>query len=224
MTAEFDATTQLHLKTELDSLYAEFDGVHPRDRVDRVMADSIERLRKPDGVATYLPALARRLARERLRAAGQREGTIAKDTPEVLFVSGHDMGRAQIAAAVMSKLGGDRVSVHSAASAHDLGELDPGVKLAIEELGVDLDVAYAKPLTDEVLEGADVIVTMGRSVGEVVIPDGVDYRDWRVGDPRGAPIDEVRRIRADVAERVEELLAELAPEESPTDPATRGAS
>ena len=223
MTAEFDAATQLHLKAELDSLYAEFDEVHPRDRIDRVMEDSIERLRKPEGVDTYLPALARRLARERLRAAGQREGTIAKDMPEVLFVSGHDMGRAQIAAAVMSKLCGERVSVHSAALARDLGELDPNVRLAIEELGVDLEVAYAKPLTEEVLAGADVIVTMGRSVGEVTIPEGADYRDWRVGDPRGAPLDEVRRIRADVAERVEALLAEIAPEDAPADPATRGA-
>lgn len=202
MTAGFDAATQLHLKAELDSLYAEFDEVHPRDRIDRVMADSIERL----------------------RAAGQREGTIAKHMPEVLFVSGHDMGRAQIAAAVMSKLGGERVSIHSAASARDLGELDPNVKLAIEELGVDLEVAYAKPLTDEVLAGADVIVTMGRSVGEVSIADGADYRDWRVGDPRGAPLDEVRRIRADVAERVEALLGEIAPENAATEPATRGAS
>ncbi len=74
---------------------------------------------------------------------------------------------------------------------------------------VDLSEAYAKPLVPEVLEAADVAVTMGRSVGAVTIPDGVRHEDWRVGDPTGAPVEEVRRVRDDIDRRVQALLAEI---------------
>jgi protein-tyrosine-phosphatase len=211
--AELDPTTQLHLKKELEQLHAEFDGLVPEGRVDAVMASSIELLRSRSRVETYVPALAGRLARERLRALAQTEGTIAKDTPEVLFVSLHDMGRAQIAAALMRELAAGRVEVHSAASGAGLTDVDPNVRVAMSELGIDLEGGYSKPLTDEVLRAADVIVTMGRSVGVIEIPEGADHRDWRLGDPGGAALDEVRHIRDDIAARVRSLLAELAPAE-----------
>ena len=78
------------------------------------------------------------------------------------------------------------------------------------ELGVDLSEAYAKPLSREVLEAADVVVTMGRSVGAVDIPAGTRHVDWRIGDPSGAPVDGIRRVRDDIDRRVEALFAELA--------------
>src|SRR5262249_25977003 len=149
---------------ELESLFDEFEGVWPPDRIEAVMNDSIARLRGASTVDTYIPALAGRLTRERLRALGQVEGTIAKGAPEVLFVSLHDMGRAQIAAALMREYGGERVSVHSAGSSGMVVEVDPNVRVAMRELGVDLEGVYSKPLTDEVLSAADVVVTMGRSV------------------------------------------------------------
>jgi arsenate reductase (thioredoxin) len=77
------------------------------------------------------------------------------------------------------------------------------------ELGVDLSEAFAKPLSREVLEAADVVVTLGRSVGAVEIPERTRHEDWRVGDPSGAPVDEVRRVREDIDRRVAVLLAEL---------------
>jgi hypothetical protein len=66
------------------------------------------------------------------------------------------------------------------------------------ELAVDLTEAYAKPLSLEVLGAADVVVTMGRSVGSVDVPKGTLHLDWRVGDPTGAPVEEVRRVRDDI--------------------------
>lgn len=72
----------------------------------------------------------------------------------------------------------------------------------IEELGLDPDEQFARPVTDEVLRGADVIVTMGHSVGVIEIPPDVRHDDWRIGDPIGAPIDEVRRVCADIQYRV----------------------
>ena len=63
---------------------------------------------------------------------------------------------------------------------------------------------------------ADVIVTMGHSVGLVEIPPDKRHLDWRVGDPTGAPLDEVRRVRDEIDTRVQALLADL--EESPPPP------
>jgi arsenate reductase (thioredoxin) len=79
----------------------------------------------------------------------------------------------------------------------------------MQELSVNLSDAYAKPLSTEVLEGADVIVTIGRSVGSVEIPATTRHVDWRVGDPTGASVEEARRVRDDIDRRVQELLADL---------------
>jgi arsenate reductase (thioredoxin) len=76
--------------------------------------------------------------------------------------------------------------------------------------------AYAKPLAPEVIGAADRVVTMDRSVGAVQLPEGTQRDDWRVGNPTGAPVDEVRRVRDDIDDRVQELLAEL---EGPNQPA-----
>ncbi len=59
------------------------------------------------------------------------------------------------------------------------------------------------------LGAADVVVTMGRSVGEVMIPAGAKHLDWRLGDPGGAAIDEVRKIRDEIRARVQRLCDEI---------------
>jgi arsenate reductase (thioredoxin) len=79
----------------------------------------------------------------------------------------------------------------------------------MREVGIDLEDIYPMPLTDEALAGADVIVTLGRSVGPVRIPEGTRHEDWRIGDPVGAPLEEVRRIRDEIDRRVQALIVEL---------------
>jgi arsenate reductase len=91
-------------------------------------------------------------------------------------------------------------------------QVDPAVVAVMLELDVDLTDAYAKPLSTEVLEAADVVVTMGRTVGSVEIPETTRHLDWRVGDPTGTSIEEARRVREDIDRRVRELLSELDPE------------
>jgi protein-tyrosine-phosphatase len=125
-----------------------------------------------------------------------------------VFVSLSGGGRGQIAAALTSRLSGNRVSVHSAGAAVH-GQIDPGVRTVIAELGIDPDEAFAGPVTDEVLRPAGVIVTMGHSVGVIEIPPETRHDDWRVGDPIGAPIAEIRRVRADIEYRVRALLEDL---------------
>jgi arsenate reductase len=79
----------------------------------------------------------------------------------------------------------------------------------IEELGVDAEQAFARPVTDEVLRAADVIVTMGHGVGVIDLPQHIRHDDWRVGDPIAAPIPEIRRVRAHIEYRVLALLSDL---------------
>jgi protein-tyrosine-phosphatase len=211
MPEPLDAQTDLHLKKCRESLHREFTGMHAADTIDGIFDDSVTRIRTAGRIDAYVPALAEKLARDRLRAAAQTAGTLEKDVPEVLFVALHDTGRGQIGAAFMRRLGGDRVSVHSAGTGGDRAPVDPGVAAIMQEVGIDLDGQYSKPLTPEVLAAADVVVTMGRSTGIVEIPSNVRHVDWRIGDPGGAPADEIRHIRDEIEGRVEGLLAELAP-------------
>ena len=72
----------------------------------------------------------------------------------------------------------------------------------------DLSAEFPKPLTDDVVESSDVVITMGCGDACPVYP-GKRYLDWAVDDPAGQPIEVVRRIRDDIAARVRTLLGEL---------------
>jgi arsenate reductase (thioredoxin) len=127
----------------------------------------------------------------------------------VLFVCVHNAGRSQMAAALLARLAGDRVAVHSAGSA-PADEINPAAVQVMAELGIDLTGASPSRLTDEHVKEADVVVTMGCGDACPIYP-GKRYEDWEVEDPAGKSVDEVRRIRDDVARRVEALIASVAP-------------
>ncbi len=189
-------------------LCAEFDGEFERAQIEEVMDDSVERVVQGATVFDFVPLMAYRFARERLIALRRAQSKHAKGTWDVVFVSLSGGGRGQIAAALTTLLSANRVSVHSAGTAVH-GQIDPDVRAVIAELGVDPEQAFARPVTEEVLHGADVIVTMGHSVGVIDLPEGIRHEDWRLGDPVGAPIDEIRRVRADIEHRVRKLLSDL---------------
>lgn len=127
--------------------------------------------------------------------------------PAVLFVCVHNAGRSQIAAAFTHVLSGRRVQVWSAGS-EPADRINPAVVEAMAEVGVDLSQAFPRPLGDEVVEAADVVITMGCGDACPVYP-GKRYLDWQVDDPAGQPIETVRRIRDEIRQRVSELLGEL---------------
>jgi arsenate reductase len=204
---ELNETTRLHVEKAVDALVEEFGDVHSRDTVQRVMDDSLRQLVGDAQVDDFVPTLAHRFARERLKALGRAHGPESA-LPDVLFIGLGDTGRGQIAAALLTLRSEGGIVAHSAGSTAQ-SAIDPGVVEVMAELGVDLTEAYAKPLSREVLEAADVVVTMGRSVGAVELPEGTRHLDWRVGDPSGAPLDEIRRVRDDIGRRVEALVAEL---------------
>jgi len=158
-------------------------------------------------IIEFVPLLVFRFTRERSRAVGQVEGKLTRDIPEVLFVCAHNAGRSQIAAALTHALSEGRVHVRSAGST-PASEINPAVIEAMSEIGLDLSQEFPKPLTDEVVEAADVVVTMGCGDACPIYP-GKKYEDWQIADPAGAPVDKVRAIRGEIRGRVEQLLRGL---------------
>ncbi len=204
---ELSPVARQHVERAVDGLVDEFGDTHSRETVEKVMDDSVRQLVGRAEVDDFLPTLAHRFTRERLKALGRAHGPESA-LPDVLFVGLGDTGRGQMAAALLTLRSEGRVVAHSAGSTVGV-DVDPAVIAVMAELNVDLTEAYAKPLSQEVLSAADVVVTMGRSVGMVQVPEGTRHEDWRIGDPTGADVDEVRRVRDQIDARVQELLAEL---------------
>jgi protein-tyrosine-phosphatase len=131
------------------------------------------------------------------------------ETPEVLFVCVGNAGRSQMAAALLDLRAGGRACARSAGS--DPAErLDPAAVEAMAELGVDIGAERPKPITDEAVRAAAVVVTMGCGDACPVYP-GKRYLDWELRDPAGQDLDTVRAIRDEIDARVQRLLLELAP-------------
>jgi protein-tyrosine-phosphatase len=200
-------------RKELDGaarhLSREFAGTFSLETVEECVMDSFERLAATATVTGFLVILAERFARERLQAlskVGQKAGS---SVPEVLFVCVHNAGRSQMAAVLLDQLAHGSVHVRSAGS-DPADRLNPAVVEAMSELGLDLGKEFPKPLTDEVVRAADVVITMGCGDACPLYP-GKRYLDWELEDPADQPLVTVRRIRDHIQERVRALLAELAP-------------
>jgi protein-tyrosine-phosphatase len=135
--------------------------------------------------------------------------TVRRRPQEVLFVCVHNAGRSQMAAALLARRGGERVRVRSAGS-EPADQVNPAVVVVMRELGLDLAGETPKPLADEVVREADVVVTMGCGDACPIYP-GKRYEDWELEDPAGKPLEAVRRIRDEIDARVQALLATLIP-------------
>jgi arsenate reductase len=201
-----DLITRGHLERGLEHLTDEFAGTFSAETVERFMAESLEALGGAR-LKDFIPLFVHRFARERLRALGQVEGRIAKTVPEVLFVCVQNAGRSQMAAALLDHYAEGRVHVRSAGSA-PADRINPNVVAAMTELGLDVSREFPKPMTDEVVQAADAVITMGCGDACPIYP-GKRYEDWEVDDPADTDLEGVRRIRDDIGGRVQRLLAEL---------------
>lgn len=184
-----------------------YDGVFTPKQVEEAVTTAWDDLASRSRISTFLPILVARQAREQLMAAAQAEGKIAKTVPEVLFVCVHNAGRSQMAAALTEHLSARKVHVRSAGSA-PTGEINPVVVEALAERGIALGTAYPKPLSESVVQAADVIITMGCGDACPYFP-GKRYEDWEVRDPAGQPLAVVREIRDEIQARVTDLLREI---------------
>ncbi len=127
--------------------------------------------------------------------------------PSVMFVCVHNAGRSQMGAAYAHHLSGGRVEVRSAGSA-PAASINPAVRDAMLEEGIDISAERPKILTPEAVEASDVVITMGCGDTCPYFP-GKRYLDWTLDDPAGQGVDAVRPIRDEIRRRVASLLEEL---------------
>jgi len=208
MAQALDPVTQRHIDQAADRLADEFAGVFSQETIARYLAESADLLGEAR-INVFVPVLAHRFARERLKALAQAEGIVGKEQPEVLFVCVHNAGRSQMAAGLVKLRSQGRIHVRSAGS-DPAEEVNPAVVEAMEELGVDMNEEFPKPLTDEVVRAADVVITMGCGDACPIYP-GKKYEDWEFEDPAGQDLETVRQIRDELDRRVQNLIGELLP-------------
>jgi arsenate reductase len=196
-----------HLRRLAGNLSTSFAGIFGTETVERYVLESYTGLLRTSAVKAHLANNTLRFATDRLTALAQAKGAIESPIPEVLFVCEQNAGRSQMAAALTTALSRGAVHVRSAGSA-PAQQLNPAVIAVMAELGLNLDDAFPKPLTDDVVQAADVVITMGCGDACPVYP-GTRYRDWDLTDPAGLPLEAVREIRDQISAQVHDLLATL---------------
>ena len=212
MTTQLEQATKEHIQRSVDLLAEEFGGIFSRETIDAYIEESLDQFADAR-VQEFVPIMVERFSRQRLRALAQAEGKVTKEVPEVLFVCVHNSGRSQMAAGLLDKLAEGRVHVRSAGS-DPSHQLNPNAIAAMEEVGVDISREFPKPLTNEVVRAADAVITMGCGDACPIYP-GKRYEDWDLEDPADKDLETVRRIRDEIREHVETLIAALPTAESP---------
>jgi len=141
------------------------------------------------------------------------------DKPSVLFVCVHNAGRSQMAAGFLTQLGAGQVEVRSAGSIPG-DQVNPSAVEAMAEVGIDISRQTPKVLTTDAVQASDVVITMGCGDACPIFP-GKRYLDWDLDDPAGQDVGAVRPIRDEIQARVQTLLTELLPDQSPAPTASR---
>lgn len=137
----------------------------------------------------------------------------APERPSVLYVCVHNAGRSQMAAAYTHHLSNGQIEVRSAGSA-PADSINPAVREALLEEGIDISAEVPKILTTEAVKASDVVITMGCGDSCPFFP-GKRYEDWVLEDPAGQGVDAVRPIRDEIRRRVVDLIASLGVEIAP---------
>lgn len=195
------------MRRPLARLGEQFVGVFAPETVEDVLRDSYRKLASSATVPNHVAMLAERFARERLRAAAKSRLHDWTDRPAVLFVCAHNSGRSQMAAGWLRAVLADRVEVWSAGT-DPSAEVSDTVAAAMREVGVDLADSFPKPVTDEVVEGANIVVTLGCRDACPVLP-GRHYEDWVLVHAMGDDLEAVRAVRDELHDRVQDLASRV---------------
>jgi arsenate reductase len=198
---------QLALRTAAANLRGEFDGVFGRETIELFLSTSYDQFAADARITSFLPLMAERFARQRLKALAKVEGRSNDGLPTVLFLCVHNAGRSQMALGWFDHLAGGRAIAWSGGSEPGK-EINPSAILAMQEVGIDITGEFPKPWTDEIVRAADVVVTMGCGDACPLFP-GKRYEDWTLEDPAGHDVDAVRPIRDEIEQRVRALLDSL---------------
>jgi arsenate reductase len=198
---------QLAVKSAAVRLADQFEGVFGTETVERFLTSSYDQFASRATAVNFLPVMAERFARQRLKALARVEGKADDGLPTVLFLCVHNAGRSQMALGWFNHLAGDRAVAWSGGSEPG-HEVNPAAIAAMREIGIDIGTEFPKPWTDEIVQAADVVVTMGCGDACPLFP-GKRYEDWELDDPAGMGVDAVRPIRDEIGDRVRELLRSL---------------
>lgn len=190
-----------------EELAVEYEGIFSPQTVGRYVLESYAARLRISKVKAHLLNTTARFVRERLNALAQSMDAAPKDVPEVLFICVHNAGRSQMAMGLMKQLSGGRVHVRSAGSM-PATDISKSAIQVMNEIGIDLTEEFPKPLTDDVVQAADVVITMGCGDACPVYP-GKKYLDWELEDIGNVDLDGVRAIRDEIKSRVEALIEEL---------------
>ncbi len=195
------------LRESAARLARELDGVYGAETVERFLSSSFDQFADTATIPTFLPLLAERFARQRLRALAKVEGLHDDGTPTVLFLCVHNAGRSQMALGFLTHLAGDAAVAWSGGSDPSTS-INPAAIEAMRERGIDIAEEFPKPWTDEIVRAADVVITMGCGDACPIFP-GKRYEEWVLDDPAGLEVADVRPVRDEIERRVRRLLAEL---------------
>jgi protein-tyrosine-phosphatase len=201
---ELTTEERLLIKQAAARIHDDFAGIFATETIERFITDSQHNLENRATVSTWLPVLIERFTRDRLRAWARIQGKVDRDKPAIVFLCVHNAGRSQMAAGWARHLAGNRIELFSGGS-DPASEVNPAAVAAMAEAGVDISNELPQPWTDEIVQAADVVVTMGCGDACPLFP-GVRYEDWELTDPAGLGIDAVRPIRDEIRARVEDLL------------------
>ncbi len=168
---------------------------------------SYDRLSATATIREFLPLLAERFARQQLQALTKINGRSSDHKLVVLFLCNHNAGRSQMAMGFFNHLAGGGAVVWSGGS-QPVGEVNPAAVAVMAERGIDISGGYPKPCTGEILQAADVVVSMGCGDAGPATP-GRRYEDWPLDDPAGRDVASIRPIRDEIERRVRQLLDDL---------------
>jgi protein-tyrosine-phosphatase len=198
---------QIALRSAAANLRSEFDGTFSTETIELFLQTSYDQFADRARFTHFLPLMAERFARQRLGALAKVEGRIDGGVPVVLFLCVHNAGRSQMALGWFNHLAGDRAIAWSGGSEPGI-EINPAAIEAMAEVGIDITGEFPKPWTEEIVQAADVVITMGCGDACPLYP-GKRYEDWELDDPAGLDVAAVRPVRDEIRTRVEALLSQI---------------
>ncbi len=198
---------KLALKAAASRLQEEFGNQIGMDTIETFLQSSFDHFIARARIPNFVPLLAERFTRQQLQAVARMESTDAAGKPTVLFLCPHNAGLSQMALGYFTHLAGEHALAWSGGSDPD-PEINPAAVQAMADVGIDITGEYPKPFTDEIVQAADVVITMGCAGACPVIP-GKRYEDWDLSDPAGHSVEAAAEVRDEIDQRVRRLLAEL---------------
>ncbi|MFP7365107.1 arsenate reductase ArsC [Corynebacterium callunae] len=210
-TAEIPESQESQIKLlnrVVEELNKKYEGIFSAETIERYVFESYTALARTAKIRTHLPLLAEHFATDRLEALRHAGDEIKDSLPQVLFVCTRNVGRSQIASALLKHYAGGEVHVRSAGILPD-AEVHPVVLDVLAERGIDIGKAYPKPLTDDVVRASDYVVNLGCDGAYPMYP-GKHYLDWDLMDPGDESPERVRAVVDEIDVHIRELWAEMS--------------